>query len=124
MTQQFISHCTTDSIHTRTPLLECAHKWKRSWRRHHNCLGKVEGPTRDTPLRRWLPSVGNHLLIRTEGTTFHEIPHALMQHVLMSIPEMQRFAFRLQAIPASKFERSPNHVEGHRLTPLVIKKPP
>src|SRR5262249_28585082 len=102
MTQQFIPHCTPDGIHTRTPLLECAYKWEGSWRRHHNCLDKAQGNMRDKPLRRLLPSVGNHLLIRTEGTTFHEITHAFMQHVLMSIPEVQRFAFRLKAISASE----------------------
>ena len=46
-----------------------------------------------------------------------------MQNFLMSIPEMQRFAFRLKAISASEFEGSPNRVEGHGLTPSAIKKP-
>ena len=40
-----------------------------------------------------------------------------MQYFLMSVPEMERFAFRLEAISASKFERSPNRFEGHRLLP-------
>jgi hypothetical protein len=42
----------------------------------------------------------------------------------VGIPEMQRFTFRLQAISASEFERSPNRVEGYGATPSVIKKPP
>ena len=45
---------------------------------------------------------------------FHKVPHAFMQRILVSIPEMQRFAFRLEAISASEFERSHNRFEGHR----------
>ena len=52
---------------------------------------------------------------------FYKVPHAFMQRFLMSVPEMQRFPFRLQAISASKFEGSPNRFEGHRLTPSAIK---
>ncbi len=47
-----------------------------------------------------------------------------MQRFLMSIPEMQRFTFRLEAISASEFEGSPNRVEGHKPAPSAIKKPP
>jgi len=52
---------------------------------------------------------------------FHKVPHAFMEHFLMSIPEMQRFSLRLQAISASKFEGSPNRFEGHKFTPSAIK---
>jgi hypothetical protein len=54
---------------------------------------------------------------------FHKVPHAFMKHVLMGIPEMQRFPLRLQAISASKFEDSSNRFEGHSFTPSAIKKP-
>jgi hypothetical protein len=54
---------------------------------------------------------------------FHKVLHAFMQRFLMRVPEMQRFGFRLLAISASKFERSPNHFEGHTLAPSGIKKP-
>ena len=54
---------------------------------------------------------------------FHKVLHAFMQHFLMGVPEMQRFALRLQAISTSKFEGSPNRFEGHKFTPSAIKKP-
>src|SRR5262249_27880763 len=37
--QQCIPHCASNRIHARTPLLECAHERKGSWRRRHNYLG-------------------------------------------------------------------------------------
>jgi hypothetical protein len=46
-----------------------------------------------------------------------------MQYFLMRVPEMERFAFRLKAISASEFERSPHRVEGHKFAPSGAKKP-
>ena len=46
-----------------------------------------------------------------------------MQYFLMRVPEMKRFAFRLKAISASEFERSPHRVEGHKFAPSGAKKP-
>ena len=46
---------------------------------------------------------------------FHKVLHAFMQRFLMRVPEMQRFAFRLLAISASKFERFPTISRAIRL---------
>ena len=55
---------------------------------------------------------------------FDEVPHAFVERILVGVPEMQGLTFRLLAISASEFECSPNHFEGHRDAPSVIKKPP